>query len=300
MPKKIKTILSLISDAAKKYKKDDPVRLAGTTAYFTIFAIAPIILIIISVTGLVVNEQNMSQKIYTELNSLIGPDGSTFIKNIVQNYQDKESNLIGTIIGIVTFLITSTTFFKVLQNALNFIWRIRVKPKHNFLKALVDRLLSFGLILSLGFIFLVSLLVDAGLAFLKDYFASTLPVFTLTLFNIINYIVAFVIITLIFAIIYKFLPDAKIKWKVTWVGALITATLFSIGKYAIGFAIANTNIGFMYGAAGSVIIFLLWVFYSSLILFFGAEITQQYAEYFSHEIKPKSYAVKIKISEVDE
>lgn len=300
MQKKVKNILHLVSDAAKKYKKDDPVRLAGTTAYFTIFAIAPIILIIISVTGLVVDEQNMSQKIYTELNRLIGEDGTAFVKNIVNNYQDKETNLVGTIVGIVTFLITSTTFFKVLQNALNFIWRIRAKPKHNFLKALVDRLLSFGLILSLGFIFLVSLLVDAGLAFLKDYFTDILPDITLTLFNIINYIMAFVIITFIFAIIYKFLPDAKIKWKVTWIGALITAGLFSLGKYAIGFALANTNIGFMYGAAGSVVIFLLWVFYSSIILFFGAEITQQYAEYFSHEIEPKSYAVKIRISEIDE
>lgn len=300
MTKKIKTILNLVSDAAKKYKNDDPIRLAGTTAYFTIFAIAPIILIIISVTGLVVDEQNMSEKIYSELNMLVGTDGTAFIKNIIINYQDKETNLVATIVGIVTFLITSTTFFKVLQNALNFIWRIRAKPKHNLLKALIDRLLSFGLILSLGFIFLVSLLVDAGLAFLKDYFTSVLPNITVTLFNIINYIVTFVIITLIFAIIYKFLPDAKIKWKVTWVGALITAALFSLGKYVIGFALANTNIGFMYGAAGSVVIFLLWVFYSSIILFFGAEITQQYAEYFSHEIEPKSYAVKIKISEIDE
>lgn len=152
----------------------------------------------------------------------------------------------------------------------------------------------------MGFLMLVSLLIDAGLAFLKDYLVTKIPEATVIIFEIINYVVAFIIITFIFAIIYKYLPDAKIKWRVTWVGALVTAALFSFGKYIIGFALANSNIGFMYGAAGSIVVFMLWIFYSSIILFYGAEITQQFAEKFSKDIQPKSYAVKFEIKEIEE
>ncbi len=293
-------VKQILAKSVKKYKKDNPIRLAGTTAYFIIFAIAPILIIIISVLGLIIEEKTISSKIYNEINAMIGEEGTGFIKNIVENFQNTDRNFIGTIVGIAVFLIASTTFFSVLQSSLNFIWRIRAKPKHNILKALKDRLLSFGLILSLGFIMLISLIIDAALSFLREFLNNYIEDYTLYLIKPINFVISFAIITVIFAMIYKFLPDANIKWRVTWVGAIITAVLFTIGKFLIGFALGATNINVMYGAAGSVVVLILWVFYSSIILFFGAEITQQYAIHFKHEIKPSNYAVGIEINEVGE
>ncbi len=293
-------VRQILANSLKKYKHDNPIRLAGTTAYFIIFAIAPILIIIISVLGLIIEQQTISEKIYNEINAMIGQEGTSFIKGIVENFQGTDRNLIGTIVGIAIFLIASTTFFSVLQSSLNFIWRIRAKPKHNVLKALKDRLLSFGLILSLGFILLISLMIDVALSFLRDFLNNYIEDYTLYLIKPINFIISFAIITVIFAMIYKFLPDANIKWRVTWVGAIITAILFTIGKFLIGFALGQTNINVMYGAAGSVVVLIIWVFYSAIILFFGAEITQQYARHFKHEIKPKNYAVAIEINEVGE
>jgi membrane protein len=291
-------VRKILKNSFIKYRKDDPIRLAGTTAYFTIFAIAPILIIIISVLGVVFEEQTISNKIYNELNILVGNQGTDFIKSIIQNFRKTERDLIGTIIGVVIFLIASTTFFNVLQNSLNFIWRVRAKPKNNFFKTLKDRVLSFGMILSMGFILLVSLVIDAALSFLKDFLNNYIENYTFLFIRSINFILSFGILTFIFALIYKFLPDTKIKWRVTWVGAIITAVLFTIGKYLIGLVLGASNINVMYGAAGSVVAFVLWVFYSSIILFYGAEITQQYAEYYNFDIKPKSYAVQIEINEV--
>ena len=291
-------VRKILKNSFIKYRKDDPIRLAGTTAYFTIFAIAPILIIIISVLGVVFEEQTISNKIYNELNILVGNQGTDFIKSIIQNFRKTERDLIGTIIGVVIFLIASTTFFNVLQNSLNFIWRVRAKPKNNFFKTVKDRVLSFGMILSMGFILLVSLVIDAALSFLKDFLNNYIENYTFLFIRSINFILSFGILTFIFALIYKFLPDTKIKWRVTWVGAIITAVLFTIGKYLIGLVLGASNINVMYGAAGSVVAFVLWVFYSSIILFYGAEITQQYAEYYNFDIKPKSYAVQIEINEV--
>lgn len=290
----------ILKKSFSKYRKDDPIKLAGTTAYFTIFATAPILIIIISVIGLIIKEETIAQKIYAELNRLIGSEGTDFVKGLVENFQSQEKSLMGTIVGFAIFIFTSTTFFSVLQKNLNFIWRVRAKPKHNLLRTLIDRLLSFGLILSIGFILLVSLVIDAALSFLRDFLERYINEYTLYIMKPVNIVVSFAIITLIFAIIYKYLPDTKLRWRVTWVGAIVTAVLFTAGKYLIGWALGSTNLNVMYGATGSVVIFILWVFYSSIIFFFGAEITQQFAEHYNYDIKPKDYAVQIEIHEVGE
>lgn len=298
MKKRFKKILLLLKKTFKKFSKDDPISLAGTTAYFAVFAMAPIIIIIVSATGMLMTDNTVQNKVYVELADLIGQQGTEYVKNLVSNYQDQTKSLIGTIIGFVIFIITSTTFFTILQKSLNNIWGIKAKPSSGILKNLYDRLLSLGLILSLGFILLISLLVDAALAILNDYLTRVLPALTLDLINLGNFILSFGVVLLIFAMIYRFLPDAVIKWKVTWVGALITTILFIFGKWLIGFAIGTSNIGVMYGAAGSLVVILLWVFYSSLIFFFGAEITHQYAEMFAHDIVPKKNAVSIETKEI--
>lgn len=300
MKKRIKRILLLLKNSANKYKKDNPVRLAGTTAYFAVFAMAPIIIIVVSVLGILLDQESIQEKIYTEIQNLIGEQGKEYIRSLVSNFEGTKRNITGTIIGFVIFIFTSTTFFTVLQRSLNYVWRIRAKPSSGFLKFLKDRLISLAFIISFGFIMLVSLLVDVVLAFLGDYLAGLFPGITLHLMELVNIIISFAVITFIFAMIFKYLPDAVIKWKETWVGALITAVLFTGGKWLIGFAIGSTNIGVMYGAAGSLVIILLWIFYSSIVFFFGAEITQQYAEMYEHDILPKGHAVRIEIREVTE
>jgi membrane protein len=293
-------VRKIVVRALKQYRKDDPIKLAGTTAFFTIFAIAPIFIIITSLLGIILGQDEITRRILNEIESLIGGEGAEFVETIVENFRGTERNIPGTIIGLVVFLIASTTFFTILQNSLNYIWRIRAKPRSNLLKSLKDRLLSFGLILSIGFILLVLLIVDAALSFFADFLTEYIDEYAIVLMRIINIIVLFGVLVLIFALIYRYLPDTRIKWKVTWVGAIITAALFVVGRYVIGLALGMADIGVMYGAAGSVVIFLLWVFYSSIILFFGAEITRQYAIYFDYDIKPKDYAVRIEISEKGE
>jgi len=299
MWKKIRPVKKLLSKSVKKYGKDDPVRLAASTAFFMIFALSPIMIIIISAAGLVMDDQVIRSKVYWEVQTVVGSQGTDQIKQIISNYRNTDRDLIGTIVGIIVFIIAATTFFNVLQRSLNLIWGIRAKPNYQILKILKDRLLSFGLILSFGFIIIASLLLDAGLSYIKDYLAELVPQVSFTLVKTANYVVSFGVLMLSFVLIYKFLPDGKIKWKVTWFGAFVTSILFTIGKFIIGFALGASNIGVIYGAAGSLVIILLWVFYASLIFFFGAEVTQQYAEMYSEKIVPKDYAVEIKIKEIN-
>jgi membrane protein len=300
MKDKLKQMIRLLKRAANKYKKDNPVQLAGTTAYFAVFAMAPLIIIIVSVAGILLGEEQIQAKLFEVIDSALGEQSKQDIRNIVENFQDERKGIIGTIVGFIIFIFISTTFFTILQKSLNFIWGIRAKPRHNFLKALYDRLISFGLILSLGFIMLVSFIIDAAIALFRDLMHEKFPEFTILIIEVGNFIVSFAIVMVIFAMIYRFLPDVQIKWRVTWVGAFITALLFVIGKALISFGLGSSNVGAIYGSAGSLVLILLWVFYSSLIFFFGAEITQQYAEMYSHDIKPKDYAVRIEINEIEE
>lgn len=299
MKEKFKQMISLLKRAGRKYKKDNPVQLAGTTAYFAVFAMAPLIIILVSVTGILLGQEEIQAKLFEQIDNILGEQSKQDIRNIVENFQDERKGIIGTIVGFIIFIFISTTFFTILQKSLNLIWGIRAKPKHNLLKALYDRLISFGLILSLGFIMLVSFIVDAAIALFRDFMHARFPDFTVLIIEVGNFIISFAIVMVIFAMIYRFLPDAHIKWRVTWVGAFFTALLFTIGKAIISFVLGSSNIGAIYGSAGSLVLILLWVFYSSLIFFFGAEITQQYAEMYSHDIKPKDYAVRIEINEIE-
>jgi membrane protein len=206
MKRFFKNTYILLKKSIKRFKKDDPIRLAGTTAYFTVFALAPIIIIIVSVLGILLGEEKIQQKLFVEINRMIGENGTQYVKNLVENYQDTQKSIAATIIGFVVFIFTSTTFFTVLQKSLNHVWRIKAKPKRNFLKSLYNRLISFGLILSLGFILLVSLLIDAALSFFNDFLQDNLPNVTLSLLEIGNFLVSFGIVMVVFAMIYKFCP----------------------------------------------------------------------------------------------
>ncbi|QGY42294.1 ribonuclease BN [Maribellus comscasis] len=290
----------ILKKALVNFGSNNPVGMAGTTAYFAIFSIAPILIIIISVFGIFAGDITIRQKLFDEVNVLIGSESSQLLENAIENYQIAENSGIGAVIGGVIFLVSATTLFSIMQNYINYIWRVKVKSKlkQNILKLVKDRIFSFGMILSLGFILLVSLVVDASIAFLRDilslYFTADFVVFA----QVVNVFISLAIITLVFAFIYRFLPDVNIKWRSSWFGAIFTAIFFFIGKYIIGFIIGNSKLGAVYGAASSFVVILIWIYFVSLIFYFGVEITHQYSKFYNHKNKPLNFAIPFEITPV--
>lgn len=278
--------------------KDDPIRLAGTTAFFLVIAIAPITIMITTIAGTLISKSTIQEKVLTEAEDSFGKQGKDFILTIIENADAHQNqSAVRVVIGIFTILILSTTLFSVVQKSINHIWRVRPKPKRKLIKIIIDRGLSFGMILGIGIVILMTLIFDTGLAILDTIIGEDFPVLALWVIKVLNVIISWGIATVVFALVYKFLPDAKISWKVRWIGACITSILFTAGKYLIGLILRNSGVGDLYGAASSIIILLLWLFYTSLIFYFGAEITRQYATLYSINIEPKDQAVAFEIHE---
>lgn len=297
---RIEPIVTLLKKSFKKYVKDDPIRLAGTTAFFLVIAIAPITIMLTTVAGTLISKSTIKEKVVMEAESAFGKQGQDFVLNVIENAEtQKKQSIIPFIIGIVTILVLSTTLFSVVQNSINYVWRVRPKPERKAMKILIDRGLSFGMILGIGVLILITLIFDTGLAILSNFIGEDFPTLALWVIKVLNVILSLGIATVVFALIYKFLPDAKISWKVTWMGAWITSFLFTAGKYLIGILLKSSGVGDLYGTASSFIILLLWLFYSSLIFYFGAEITQQYAAQYSITIEPKEQAVSFEINETE-
>jgi len=297
----LKDSFKILKNALVHFNTNNPVGMAGTTAYFTIFSIAPILIIIISVFGLFANDTAIRLKLFNELSSLIGEDSTHLLKTAINRYQIIENRGIGAVIGIFIFLISATTLFSIMQNSINYIWRVRVKPKLklNLLKLLRDRLFSFGMILSLGLVVLISLVIEAAIGLLHDYLLQIFnPDFLVTI-NIARLILTLLLTATVFAFIFRFLPDVTVRWKTSWFGAGFTTFLFFLGKYLIGFIIGNSQLGIIYGAASSLIILLLWVYFVSLIFYFGVEICYQYAKFYGHSNKPRHFAEPFKITSTD-
>jgi membrane protein len=288
-----KTIIYLIKETIKEFNEDNAIYYSASLSYYTIFSLPPIIIIIISVAGSLFGKETISSEIYHQFSSLLGPQGAQQIESMVRGAQKIHSNLLATFIGIGTLIFASTGVFIAIQTSLNVIWDVKAKPKSNIIKLIKDRILSFALIITLAFLLLVSLVIHALLVAIIDLFSQQFENVTILLIQLTNFIVPLFIITLLFAVIFKFLPDAKIHWRDVWTGSLFTSLLFTLGKFLIGLYLGNSNIGSVYGAAGTVILILLWVFYSSIILFFGAEFTQVYAKTYGNKIEPSQYAVKV-------
>jgi len=299
--KKIKDGLIILKKSFTGFGENNPVNMAGTTAYFTTFSVAPIIIIIISVFGFFTDDAVIRSKLFSELNNLIGPDSSQFLKTAIDNYQISEKSGMGALIGIVIFLISATTLFSIMQNSINYIWRVKVKSKlkQNILKVLKDRLFSFGMILSLGLVLLVSLIIDAVLSILKDFISTHLSYDLLLLINILNVIISLFVTASVFALIYRFLPDVRVKWSASWFGATVAVVLFFIGKFIIGYIIGNSQLGIVYGAASSFVVILVWVYYVSILFYFGVEASRQYSLFYKHTNQPVKFAVPFEISKVD-
>ncbi len=294
--KQLKKYHRLTKNSILAFIDDDGMKLSASLSYYTIFSIAPFLIIIISVVGLVFGKEAVAGKVFYQIKSLIGADAALQIQNIIANVQLKDQGIAGTLIGLGILLIGATGVFTEIQGSINYIWNIKAKPEKGMLKLLMNRLLSFSLIISIGFILLVSLLLSAVLDLLYDrlsLFINSNNNFWLPLVYAFNLIVLFSFVTLLFAIIFKVLPDAIIKWRDSFAGASFTAILFIVGKFLIGLYIGNSKLGITYGTAASVIIILLWVYYTSIILYLGAEFTKIYSREIGEGIKPNAVSVYI-------
>jgi membrane protein len=280
--------------------------LAAALAFNAIFSIPPLLVIIIRAAGAFLGEKAVSGELSTQISEAIGPNAAKEIETIIQNAHVSEGGGIAFWIGIGTLIFASTTFFATLQESLNRVWNVKPKPTNGIIKMLKVRMFSFGIVLSIALLMLVSLLLSAMITILSDYLRTIFdqylqfisPDVLYYLIKALDFILSVGIITALFALIFKSLPDAYIKWKDVWVGALITALLFTIGKFLISWFISTSDPGSAYGAAGSIIVIIVWIYYSSLIVLFGAEFTQQYACEFGEEIRPKEHAVLFREQEI--
>ena len=299
---KIKIFFKLVRRAFKHFIDDDGLNLSASLSYYTIFSIAPLIIVVISLAGMFLGSEAVQGKIYGQINGLVGNSSALQIQEIIKNLETTHNTVAGTIIGIIILLLGATGVFTEIQHSINYIWSIRAKPKKGWIKMLLNRLLSFSLIVSFAFILLAALVVDALSDLLSDKIRIYFPYASVYIFKLVNLFIIFSTITSLFAIIYKVLPDAIIKWKDAFIGAFLTAFLFMIGKFAISFYVAKSNVGLTYGAAASVIILLLWVYYSSIILFFGAEFTRMFALHYGGGVKPNDtsvFIIKQEAKEID-
>lgn len=285
-----KDLFSLLKESYSEWNDDDPFRMSAAMSYYAIFSLPGLLLIVISVAGFIFGEEAVQGEISTQISSMIGSDAAKNVEGMISNVHQNDSSLWATIIGVATLIFGATGVFYQLQISLNQIWEVQVKKEEGIKKVLVDRITSFGVILVIGFLLLISLVLTAALSAFSDFIKENLPSYLIYVFYVIEFLISYGIITLLFATIYKVLPDVKIEWKTVWIGAAVTAALFVIGKFALGIYFGKSDPGSAYGAAGSLILILLWVSYSCLILFFGAEFTQVYARRYGHKIEPNSHA----------
>lgn len=293
MIKFFKKFFHVLKEAGKAFSADNALKLSAALSYYTIFAIGPLLVIVLSLSGIFLGEAAVEGKLYGQIKGLVGSDAAMQIQLIIQNIQETEGSTLGAIIGGVVLVIGATGIFAEIQDSINYIWSLKAKPKRGLVKLLINRLLSFSLIVSLGFLLIVSLVANALMDILSErltrYFQDTM-VYLMYAFNII---LILGIISLLFAIIFKVLPDGKIKWKDAFIGASFTSLLFLLGKSAIGYYLGSSKLGATYGTAASVVIILTWVYYTSIILYFGAEFTKVYALEYGGGIVPNETAVFI-------
>lgn len=291
--KKIGRYWDILKKSARAFVEDNALKLSASLSYYMVFALGPIILIVITLAGSFSNRQDVQAKVYQQLGKLLGPEAAVQIESIIQNTQGSHHSTIGTIIGLVALFLGATGVFAEIQDSINYIWSVKAKPQRGWLRFIINRLLSFSIIISMGFILMVALMINALMELLSERLVRMFSEGTVYLFYTVNLLLIFIVITVLFAAIFKILPDARIKWKDAFIGASFTAVLFLLGKFLIGYYLGNSNIGVVYGTAAAIIFILLWVYYSSVILFFGAEFTRMYAIMMGGGIQPDKTAVFI-------
>lgn len=268
----------LLKETGTAWWAMDPFRQSSIIAYYAIFSLPALLVIIISVAGFAFGADAVNEKVLGQVQDTMGPETAEQVKVMLQKASESKTSIWATIIGGVTLLLGSMGVFLELQKTLNIIWEVEAAPHKGVWGFLRARLFSFGLILSIAFMLIMSLVISTALSALSELLRSDASAFWTFVFQALNFIISIGVISLLFSIMFKYLPDAKVPWKRVWIGGLVTGILFTIGKSALGFYFGKADPGSGYGAAGSIILIMLWVSYSSMILFFGAEFTHVYTD----------------------
>jgi membrane protein len=294
MPRFGSSIFQLVKQTAREWLNQGVSRLAAALAFYSLFAIAPLFVIVLAIAGFWFGEQAARHELFSQVSGLVGSKGGEAIQALVSAANKPKAGAWATGFAVVMLFVGATGVFVELQDALNRVWGVRRLPGRGLRHFIKDRLLSFALVLGIGFLLLVSLILNAALSSLDTFMVGWLPA-QATIWQGINFVISFGVITLLFAMVFKVLPDVKIAWRDVWIGAIITALLFNLGKLLVGLYLGRSSVASAYGAAGSLVIVLLWVYYSAQILFFGAKFTQIYSNrYGSHlEIAPNVEAVSL-------
>ena len=288
---RFKEFFSVLKDAFTQWNEREPFSNSIIIAYYSIFSLPGLLVIVINIAGYFYDKKEVTAQLTNQIQAVIGGDSAKDLEAMISKTNEDKGTVLSTILGIATLIFGATGVFYQLQQILNKMWEVKPQPKKKFLKLIRDRVFSFGLILTVGFLLLVSLLLSAGLSAVSNWVSSHLSDGLQFAFKIADILISIGVITLLFAAIYKFLPDAKVEWKDVWRGALLTSILFVVAKFALGIYFGKSDPSSAYGAAGSIILIMLWVSYSGLIILFGAEFTQVYASRYGKKILPSEGAV---------
>lgn len=287
--------LLIIKEVFKEFSADNTLKYSASLAYYTVFSIAPLLIVITTSFGFLFGKEAMQGRVYEQLNNLVGSEAAIQIQDIIKNIHLSKNSFMATVVSLIILLIGATSIFGEIQDSINKIWGLRMKKHKVWWKLILTRLLSFSLILSIGIIMILTLLMNAAVAAFGKFIGKFINDYSIYFIQITDGILSFIIVAFLFALIFKILPDAKIEWKDVLFGGFITAIFFTIGKMGISFYVSVSNITSLYGAAGSIIILMVWVYYSSIILYLGAEFTKVYAKLYGKDILPNEYAEWVKI-----
>ncbi|WP_235295632.1 YihY/virulence factor BrkB family protein [Portibacter marinus] len=299
MATRLKRTLILLRDTGQSFFQKDPMTYGASIAFYTLISLPAITLLISMLIGTAYQSDNVQDKLLQQLHQFMGQSSVETVDMILENAGDLGETWWAKAITIGTLVFSATTVFISLQNALNNIWNLKPKPESSIVKYLVNRLLSFAMVVSLGFLLLVTLAVDSVVLLIENYLTDLLSGAAMVLVQTLNFTISLILTTFLFALIFKFLPDAEIKWRQVRLGGLVTAILFIIGKYLLGIYLSFSDVGSAYGAAGSLVLFLTWIYYSSIILLFGANFTYVYAKLHDNYIQPSKHATFVEEKEVE-
>ena len=294
-----KTIFELLKTMFREFQRDNVIALSASIAFYTIFSLPGMLILIIRVTGLFIEEDMIKGTLSRQVGEVVGESAANEVQKIIENADLTHTTPLMTIVGLSILAFSASSVFTIIQSSLNTIWGVRPKPKKGILKLIKNRVVSFLMVLFLGMLMLLSIFIDLFMTVFRDMLILILPGILSTIVPLMSAIVSFLILAIAFAFIFKVLPDVRIPWKDVAVGALVTTLLFTIGKYLIGIYLTTSNFNTTYGAAGSIVLILIWVNYSAMIMLLGVEFTQAYAKVMGHKVTPSSNTVQIEMKEID-
>jgi membrane protein len=286
-----KDFLSILKTTFGAWNRHEAPRLGAALAFYTILSLSPLVIIVVAVGGLLFSRSTAQMHILNEVQGMIGPEGGKAVQSMLANAQKPAAGILGSLVGLLSLLFGASGVFTELRSALNLIWEVKPRETSGVVALLRERFFSFGMVLSIGFLLLVSLVVSTVLAALGKFFGGLLPVPS-PVIAVVNFLLSYIGVAVLFGFIFRFVPEAKVRWKNVWLGACVTALFFTIGKTLIGLYLGKSSVGSPYGAAGSVIVVIVWVYYSAQIFFFGAEFTHAYTERFSASARDDSNVAK--------